>query len=103
MGSYLRTKRSTKKQSSIASLLIMVAVVFVCLVVVFKVSDLHAKSKELAVAEQSLEQKIEEANQERENLVAKEQYMKTDDYIEDVAKEKLGLVYPDEIVIRPAE
>jgi cell division protein DivIC len=29
--------------------------------------------------------------------------MKTDEYIEDVAKSKLGLVYPDEIVIKPAE
>ena len=29
--------------------------------------------------------------------------MKTKQYIEDVAKDKLGLVYPDEIVIKPSE
>lgn len=29
--------------------------------------------------------------------------MQTNEYIEDVAKDKLGLVKPDELVIRPAE
>ena len=29
--------------------------------------------------------------------------MQTKDYIEDEAKNKLGLVYPDEIVIKPNE
>ena len=33
----------------------------------------------------------------------KELYMQTKDYIEDEAKNKLGLVYPDEIVIKPKE
>ena len=29
--------------------------------------------------------------------------MKTDEYVEDVARSQLGLVYPDEIVIKPKE
>ena len=33
----------------------------------------------------------------------KEEYMKTDEYVEDVARSQLGLVYPDEIVIKPKE
>lgn len=98
-----RRKVSTKKQSKIASLMIVVAVVVVCVVSAFKVSDLYSKSKELADTEYTLEKQIELANLEHENLVAQEQYMQTDKYIEDVAKDKLGLVYPDEIVIKPAE
>ena len=41
--------------------------------------------------------------QEQANLDAQEKYMQTNEYIEDVAKDKLGLVKPDELVIRPAE
>ncbi len=99
----LRKRKSTRRQSSIASLVVVVAVVFVCAVVVLKTGDLYQKSKELEATEIALEQKIEQANIERENLIAQEQYMMTNEYIEDVAKEKLGLVYPDEIVIKPAE
>ncbi len=98
-----RRKVSTKKQSKIASLMIVVAVVVVCVVAAFRVSDLYSKSKELADTEYALEKQIQLANLEHDNLVAQEQYMQTDKYIEDVAKDKLGLVYPDEIVIKPAE
>ena len=50
-----------------------------------------------------MELKVEEAKQEQANLDAQEKYMQTNEYIEDVAKDKLGLVHPDELVIRPAE
>lgn len=99
----LKKRKSTRRQSNFTSLVIVAAVVFVCLVVCIRVADLYDKSKELQATEIALEQKIEQANLERENLIAQEQYMMTNEYIEDVAKEKLGLVYPDEIVIKPAE
>ncbi len=101
MSRSVKRRRSTRKQSKIASLLIVVAVIFVCCVACIRVSNLNAKSKELKEAELSLEYKIEQANLEKENLIAQEQYMHTNQYIEDVAKDKLGMVYPDEIVIRP--
>lgn len=83
--------------------MIIAAVAFICVVVVARVSTLKAQSRELEITQAELEAKVEQATLEHENLVAQEQYMKTNEYIEDVAKEKLGLVYPDEIVIKPAE
>lgn len=103
MGKNIKRRKSTKRQSKIASMLVIAAVVFVCAVVVIRISDLREKSRDLEITQQALERQLEEANLERENLMAQEQYMKTDEYIEDVAKDKLGLVYPDEIVIKPAE
>ena len=38
-----------------------------------------------------------------QKLEEKEEYMKTKKYVEEVARNQLGLVYPDEIVIRPKE
>lgn len=83
--------------------MIVVAVIFVCVFSVVRVTDLYAKSRELTETEYTLQQKVEEAEQEKERLLAQEQYMKTNQYIEDVAKDKLNLVYPDEIVIKPSE
>ena len=31
------------------------------------------------------------------------EYMQTDEYVEDVARSQLGLIYPDEIVVKPEE
>ena len=98
-----RRRKSTRRQSRIASLFIVGAVICVCIIVVFRVSALRQKSREHEITKQALERQIEQAQCEREALIAQEQYMKTNQYIEDVAKDKLGLVYPDEIVIRPEE
>lgn len=103
MGRKSRRKRSTRRQSRLATFLIVVAVIFVCVFSVVRVTDLYAKSRELTETEYTLQQKVEEAEQEKERLLAQEQYMKTNQYIEDVAKDKLNLVYPDEIVIKPSE
>lgn len=98
-----RRKKSTRKQSRLASMFIIVAVVVVCTASLFKISDLYNESRELTYTEKTLETKIEQTELDRQELETREQYMKTKQYIEDVAKEKLGLVYPDEIVIKPEE
>lgn len=99
----LKRRRSTRKQSSGASFFILVAVIIVCMFTVHRASELNSKSRQLGDAEKALEKEIELAQIERENLEAQQQYMQTKKYIEDVAKDKLGLVYPDEIVIKPSE
>ena len=98
-----RRKKSTRRQSKITNLFIVMAVLFVCVFSVVRVTELRAQGEELAYTEAVLEQKIEAAKQENEVMLAQQQYMQTNKYIEDVAKDKLGLVYPDEIVIKPKE
>jgi cell division protein DivIC len=57
----------------------------------------------LEVQAAELQEQIAAAEEEYEELESKEEYMKTKKYVEDVARNQLGLVYPDEIVIRPEE
>ena len=96
-----RRKKSTRRQSRLTSFIIVLAVVFICTFTVVRITELRAQGEELAYAESVLEKKIEAAKQDNEVMLAQQQYMQTNKYIEDVAKEKLGLVYPDEIVIKP--
>lgn len=98
-----RKRKSKRRQSRFASLMVIATVVTVCILTVVLVSDLKRKSRDLSQTERMLEQRIEQANATHDSLIAQEEYMKTDQYIEDMAKEKLGMVYPDEIVIRPKE
>ena len=53
------------------------------------------KEKEATLTEQ-----IEQEKQRAEEIEEFEKYTKTKKYIEDVAREKLGLVYEDEIIIQ---
>ena len=46
---------------------------------------------------------IDEAKERNEELQEYTLYMKTKKYVEDMARDILGLVYPDEIVIQPEE
>lgn len=47
-------------------------------------------------------QKTEEEQRTKE-LEERKIYVQTKQYIEEVAKEKLGLVMPDEILLKPSE
>ncbi len=98
-----RRKRSSRRQSPAMSMLIVMTVLLVCIAAVSKTMSLKKEDRALAENEYILEQRLAEAEAERDRLAAEEEYMKTPQYIEDVAKNRLGLVYPDEIVIKPSE
>ena len=91
-------KKSNRQSNAGLSLVVVVVLVIVIACAVRSVS-LHQKSKELAISEAQLEQQLEDANNKAEELVEREKYMKTKKYIEDEAKNKLGLVNSDEILI----
>ena len=61
------------------------------------------KGQTLAQREVVLAQQIEEAKQEQKELEKKEEYMQTDEYIEEIARERLGLANQNEILFKPAE
>lgn len=50
--------------------------------------------------EVELEKQLEEEALRAEEIEELEGYVGTDEYVEDVAKDKLGLVYPNEILFQ---
>lgn len=82
---------------AITILIIVILVVGAC-VGRWKISvqnDEYKEYEELLVAD------IEEQKVRQEEILEEEAHTKTDQYVESVAKEKLGLVYPDEIIFKP--
>lgn len=94
-----RRKNREKEKKGMPMIVFVVVVFCVCLGV--RTASLKKQSKELAERKASVEKQLKEEQQRTKELEELEKYMQTKKYMEEVAKEKLGLVYPDEILIEP--
>lgn len=98
-----RIRIRKKRQNKVA--MVLVATVVLMLVVVVFYSSIQLKEK-LAVykeKEQLLTEQLEKEKARTEEIEEFEKYTKTKKYIEEAAKEKLGLVYEDEIIFQTEE
>ena len=77
-----------------------IVVLILVTVVSIKSIGLLQKARELEAKEASLQEQIEYETQRSEEIADFERYTETRKYIEDTAKEKLGLVYPGEIIFK---
>lgn len=87
---------------------LFVPVVAITTILILTASMLHVSSSSLRTKKDetneriaSLERQIEEQQKRKFDLEEHERYTKTIKYVEEVAKEKLGLVYEDEIIFEP--
>ncbi len=92
----LRVRRNLQHKLSI----LMISGVILILGVTLSVASisLQAKNREYKAQEAELEKQLEEEAARSEEIDELEEYVGTDEYVEDVAKDKLGLVYPNEIL-----
>ncbi|RKM58811.1 septum formation initiator family protein [Butyrivibrio sp. CB08] len=77
-----------------------IVVLILVTVVSIKSIGLMQKAREYRAREQALEEQIEYETQRSDEIAEYERYTETRKYIEDTAKEKLGLVYPGEIIFK---
>ena len=92
MGDEVRyTKRTYGKNSM--RFLIFVLILLVGVVSV-QVSRLYKKNTELEKEASALEIQVQHELTEQEELIEYKNYMLTDDYIENVARDKFGLIKP---------
>ncbi|HAG68557.1 MAG TPA: cell-division initiation protein [Lachnospiraceae bacterium] len=87
-----------KRQNRLGMLLVSVVVAMLLAVIMFSMTGLKKKQNAYIEREESLQELIEAEKQRTEKLQEYEIYTKTSKYVEEVAKERLGLVYGDEII-----
>ncbi len=100
MATRARYKRGSSLQNRLGILLSIVVVLLLLTVVSVKSVSLLKKEKEYKAKEEALELQIEQETERSEEIAEYEKYTQTRKYIEDVAREKLGLVYPGEIIFK---
>lgn len=71
-------------------------------VVNVKSASMKKKDLEYQAKETALEQMVDREKNRADELEEYRVYVQTKQYIEEVAKQKLGLVKPDEILLKPA-
>lgn len=71
-------------------------------VVNIKSASMKKKDLEYQVREEALQEQVDRELDRANELEEYRVYVQTKQYIEEVAKQKLGLVKPDEILLKPA-
>lgn len=94
-------RRSSKKRGGTLS----VAVIVVAFLIVMIFQIVQLKNKETAYAQQTAElnKQLKEETERTDGINALADYMQSDQYIEDMAKSKLGLAYDNEIIFKEKE
>ncbi len=95
-----KSKRKSRKAGFMSGGVVVLAVLAIMGVQIVSLSQkLADKSAEL----ESLQMQYEEETQRTSELEELQAYQQTDEYIEEMARSKLGLVYDDEIVFQESE
>ncbi len=81
-------------------LLVTTVVLMMLIVVTVKSVELRDKRATYAMREEALMQEIAAEEQRTEEIAEYEKYTQTKKYVEEIAKEKLGLVYEGEIIFK---
>jgi cell division protein DivIC len=97
-----RKRKSGKKNRTGLYIVMLVVGIFLTTLVVQGVS-LRNNCQKLATEQSELKEKKKSLKQEKEKIKEQEEYSKTDEYVEDIAREKFGLVYDNEIIFKPEE
>ncbi len=89
-----------KHQNRMGMFLVTTVVLMMLLVVTVKSVELREKRATYMAKEEALQQEIESEEARSEDIAEYEKYTQTKKYVEEVAKEKLGLVYQGEIIFK---
>lgn len=94
------TRRKRKSNNQIGKRCIsMIVLVFVAAMSVQMV-HVYQKDQEYSARQQELEEQLLEQQERQQELSEMENYTKTQEYTEDVARAKLGLAYDNEIIFK---
>ena len=97
-----RVSEKKRKTNKLGVFAIVTATMVVIIAICIQNNRLEKKLEKLKAEEQHYTEILEEENERTLELEEKAKYVKTKAYIEEAAK-KLGLVYPDEIIIKPKD
>ena len=97
-------KRRKKRRASrnIKGLsLILCVVLILCGMVAYKKAALNEQQKAYAREKAELEERIDQLEEEGKEIENQKEYTKSKQFIEEIARDKLNLIYPGEVIFEP--
>ena len=98
-GGNVRKKKKDNLNNRMALVGVTMVVLSLAVAVHIKGIDLKEKDRSYSIREENLEAQVAKEEERAKQL---EEYLQTKQYIEKVAKEKLGLVNRNEILLKPS-
>lgn len=99
----IRGRSKYRKQSKTVIVGILLVTFLFCGILFYRTKALQVRDSRYGARETELQSQIEQEQKKSEELKEREAYVQTKKYIEEIAKSKLGLVNPGEILLRPNE
>lgn len=96
-----RGKRRAGRSNRLGMFCITAVVALLLVTLSVQSYSLAEKNKAYVQEEERLNKVLAEEQERSEDIEEFEEYVQTDEYVEKAARDKLGMVYPDEILIRP--
>ena len=93
-------KTGKKKANSTGRLFMAVLFIFLLTVCSMQVFRLYKKRSDYRAVEAAKQEELKVQEARQEELIEYEIYTKSDEYVEDMAQARLGMVYGDEIIFR---
>ena len=99
-----RTKRKKNSMNGgLAMIGLTVMILFVAGTILADARDMRKQQEAYIQRELTLERQISDEEQRTELLNERKKYVTTKQYIEEVARDKLGLLNPDEVLLKEKE
>ena len=92
-----------KRKNRLGMFLVLMVVLMLLVVVSLKSAELRQKQETYAARERVLQEQIDAEKARTEEIEEYRKYTQTKKYVEEVAKDKLGLVNEGEIIYKPDE
>lgn len=97
-----RSRSRRKKNKTGVGIIIFVVLIFFA-IVSYSRMDLEKRYNEADIQINRLEAKIDKQEERQTEINNLKAYVQTKSYIEEIAREKLGLVYEDEVIFKRDE
>ncbi len=95
-----KTKIVIRKKHATSILIVSCAVLVLCTVLLINSFKIYSQLDEYDAVAQNLQEQIEQQVRESEQLDIESEYAKSEEYIEQLAREKLGLVKENELIFQ---
>lgn len=99
----VRSRRIAHNYTWLAGVAVIILMVIICFAVNKSAARLEDKNTVYDEQIALLENQLDEQAQRRDELQTRSIYVTTKQFIEEFAREKLGLVYEDELIFRPQD
>ncbi len=98
-----RVVRKKKPKRTVGFIILLVSVLGLCLFFYYKKTQLQKEYRELEAEKKRVEQLISAEEKRKAEIEDYKAYVQTKGYIEEVARDVLGLVYKNEVIFRAKE